>query len=45
MIYYVTENDPLIIVYSLATMVPGLIIYFAISKKPVGSTGNIVVIN
>jgi APA family basic amino acid/polyamine antiporter len=33
MIYYVTENDPLIIVYSLATMVPGLIIYFAISKK------------
>jgi basic amino acid/polyamine antiporter, APA family len=35
MIYYVTENDPLIIVYSLATMVPGLIIYFAISKKNV----------
>lgn len=35
MIYYVTENDPWIIVYSLATMIPGLIIYFAISKKPV----------
>jgi len=35
MIYYVTENDPWIILYSMATMVPGLIIYFAISKKPV----------
>ncbi len=35
MIYYVTENDPWIILYSLATMVPGLIIYFAISKKNV----------
>ncbi|MCA6433647.1 MAG: APC family permease, partial [Cytophagales bacterium] len=33
MIYYVTENDPWIILYSLATMVPGLIIYYAISKK------------
>lgn len=36
MIYYVTENDPWIILYSLATMVPGLIIYFVISKKNVG---------
>jgi APA family basic amino acid/polyamine antiporter len=35
MIYYVTKNDPWIILYSMATMVPGLIIYFAISKKPV----------
>jgi basic amino acid/polyamine antiporter, APA family len=34
MIYYVTKNDPWIILYSLATMVPGLIIYFAISNKP-----------
>jgi basic amino acid/polyamine antiporter, APA family len=34
MIYYVTKNDPKIILYSLATMVPGLIIYFAISNKP-----------
>jgi APA family basic amino acid/polyamine antiporter len=34
MIYYVTENDPWIILYSLATMVPGLVIYFAITKKP-----------
>jgi basic amino acid/polyamine antiporter, APA family len=33
MIYYVTKNDPWIILYSLATMVPGLIIYFAISNK------------
>ena len=33
MIYYVTDNDPMIIVYSLATMIPGLIIYFAVSKK------------
>jgi basic amino acid/polyamine antiporter, APA family len=34
MIYYVTKNDPRVILYSLATMVPGLIIYFAISNKP-----------
>ncbi len=34
MIYYVTKNDPWVILYSLATMVPGLIIYFAISNKP-----------
>jgi APA family basic amino acid/polyamine antiporter len=33
MIYYVTKNDPWIILYSMATMVPGLIIYFAISKN------------
>ena len=33
MMYYVTENNPWIIIYSLATVVPGLIIYFAISKK------------
>ncbi len=33
MIYYVTSDDPLIILYSMATMVPGLILYFVISKK------------
>ena len=33
MIYYVTSEDPMIIVYSLATMVPGLILYFGVSKK------------
>lgn len=33
MIYYVTADDPKIILYSLATMVPGLIVYFAISNK------------
>jgi APA family basic amino acid/polyamine antiporter len=34
MIYYVTADDPKIILYSFATMVPGLIVYFAISNKP-----------
>jgi len=33
MIYYVTKNDPRIILYSVGSMIPGLIIYFAISKK------------
>jgi basic amino acid/polyamine antiporter, APA family len=33
MIYYVTVNDPMIILYSLATMVPGLIVYFFIATK------------
>jgi APA family basic amino acid/polyamine antiporter len=33
MIYYVTVNDPRIILYSLGTVVPGIIIYFVVSKK------------
>ena len=33
MIYYVTKNDPWIILYSFGSMIPGLIIYFAVSKK------------
>jgi APA family basic amino acid/polyamine antiporter len=33
MIYYVTNDDPKIILYSLATVVPGLILYFAASKN------------
>jgi len=33
MIYYVTKNDPRIILYSVGSMIPGIIIYFAISKK------------
>lgn len=33
MIYYVTSDDPRIILYSLATMVPGLILYFVARKK------------
>ncbi len=33
MIYYVTSDDPKIILYSLATVVPGLILYFAASKN------------
>lgn len=33
MIYYVTADDPKIILYSLATMVPGLIVYFVIAGK------------
>jgi len=33
MIYYVTSDDPYIILYSIVTMVPGLIIYFVVSKK------------
>jgi APA family basic amino acid/polyamine antiporter len=32
MIYYMFKEDPKIIFYSLATMVPGAIIYFSISK-------------
>jgi APA family basic amino acid/polyamine antiporter len=36
MIFYVTNDDPKIILYSLGTMVPGLILYFvaAKNKKP-----------
>jgi basic amino acid/polyamine antiporter, APA family len=34
MIYYVTKNDPRIILYSVGSMIPGLIIYFAVSKTP-----------
>jgi len=33
MIYYVTSDDPKIILYSFGTMVPGLILYFVASKK------------
>jgi len=33
MIYYKTNDDPKIILYSLATMVPGLILYFVAAKK------------
>lgn len=33
MIFYMTKDDPRIILYSLATMVPGLVLYFASSKK------------
>ncbi len=33
MIYYVTSDDPKIILYSFATMVPGLILYFVAAKK------------
>ncbi|MFM8912732.1 MAG: APC family permease, partial [Flammeovirgaceae bacterium] len=33
MIYYVTVNDPWVILYSVGTMIPGLIVYFAVSKK------------
>ncbi len=32
MIYYVTSDDPKIILYSFATVVPGIILYFAASK-------------
>ena len=33
MIYYMFREDPRIIIYSLATMVPGAILYFSIVKK------------
>jgi APA family basic amino acid/polyamine antiporter len=33
MIYYVTSDDPRIILYSLATMIPGLLVYFAVRPK------------
>ncbi len=33
MIYYMFRDDPKIIFYSLATMVPGAVIYFSISKN------------
>ncbi len=33
MIYYVTINDPRIILYTLGTIIPGLIIYFVISRN------------
>jgi basic amino acid/polyamine antiporter, APA family len=33
MIYYVTSDDPKIILYSLGTMVPGLILYFVAAKN------------
>jgi APA family basic amino acid/polyamine antiporter len=35
MIYYMFRDDPKIIFYSLGTMVPGAIIFFSISRKPV----------
>lgn len=33
MIYYVTAEDPMIMVYSLGTMVPGFLLYLYVSKK------------
>src|SRR5258706_1660466 len=33
MIYYVTSDDPKIILYSFATMIPGLILYFVANKN------------
>lgn len=33
MIYYMFREDPKIIFYSLATMVPGVILYFSVAKK------------
>ncbi|CAN5311964.1 amino acid permease [soil metagenome] len=33
MIYYMFREDPKIIFYSLATMIPGAILYFSINKK------------
>ncbi|MEJ0057548.1 MAG: amino acid permease [Bacteroidota bacterium] len=33
MIYYMFREDPKIIFYSLATMVPGAILYFSVNKK------------
>jgi basic amino acid/polyamine antiporter, APA family len=33
MIYYVTINDPRIILYTIATIIPGVIIYFIVSRK------------
>ena len=35
MIYYVTSDDPKIILYSFATMIPGLILYFVASKNSI----------
>jgi APA family basic amino acid/polyamine antiporter len=35
MIYYVTSDDPWIILYSLGTMVPGLLVYYFVRPKPV----------
>jgi APA family basic amino acid/polyamine antiporter len=32
MIYYVTVNDYKVILYSLGTVIPGLIVYFAVAK-------------
>ena len=33
MIYYMFREDPKIIFYSLATMIPGAILYFTVTKK------------
>ena len=33
MIYYMFREDPKIIFYSLATMIPGAILYFSVSKS------------
>jgi APA family basic amino acid/polyamine antiporter len=33
MIYYVTKRDPYIILYSVGTMIPGIILYFVAAKK------------
>jgi basic amino acid/polyamine antiporter, APA family len=33
MIYYVTINDPRIILYTIGTIIPGLIIYFVVSRN------------
>jgi basic amino acid/polyamine antiporter, APA family len=35
MIYYVTSDDPWIILYSLGTMVPGLLVYYFVRPKPI----------
>ncbi|HEY5823082.1 MAG TPA: APC family permease, partial [Cyclobacteriaceae bacterium] len=35
MIYYVTKNDYRIILYSVLTMIPGLIVYFIASRKKI----------
>jgi hypothetical protein len=33
MIYYVADNDPMVILYSIGTMIPGLIVYFVVAKQ------------
>ena len=33
MIYYMFREDPKIIFYSLATMIPGVILYFSVAKS------------
>jgi len=34
MIWYMTKDDPRILLYSCLTMIPGLVLYFFASKKP-----------